>query len=391
VKPFIHEVTAIVAASPDSRPIIRRYADMITGSPPARIHLTGAAQTAEIQRLAFTEEADLIVIEWAHDPAVMQRLLRLAHELKLPAVFIRPGPVIPIGRLVVATGGGPNVCEQMWIAKEISNGTERPLEILRWHPAAGSGHVSRSFVSEQMLLRLLGIQTNVRHFSDSDFAGGVAGCLCEEDLLIMGAPGSLRWTATFAGSLPDQVAGRVQNPLFLLSSPPGRRVKLRHLFRGGLIKPRMQADSKANALRQLINNLISRNQLPVGREDEIFHRALNREKILSTAVDCGTAFPHVTLPGFFGVTGSMGILPAGVDFGSQDGSLSHFIFLLVTPEGFSDEYLTVLAKIARRMILPRIRQTLLQCETPEQALDVLEPNKKATGDNETPVEEKVSR
>jgi hypothetical protein len=69
VKPFIHEVTAIVAASPGFRPIIRR--------------------------LALAEDADLIVSEWVRDPSVTQRLLRLAQELKLPAVFIRPGKPVP--------------------------------------------------------------------------------------------------------------------------------------------------------------------------------------------------------------------------------------------------------------------------------------------------------
>ena len=386
MKRCANEITVVIAATTTSEPEIRRYADMITGSPPTRIHLAETARavdgapsidlTAEIQYLAVTKNAELIVCEWFQNPAIMQRLLQLAHELKIPTVFIRPGRAVTGGRLVVATGGGRNVCEQIWIAGEVAAGTDRSLEVFHWQPAA-SPRRSENLAVEQMVMHLLGTEAAVYRSTDSDFVSGIVGYLRANDLLVMGAPSSLRWAADFAGSLPDRVASQIDNPLFLLYSPSAGRVNLRHLFWGGLIKPQMQSSSREEALNRLIYNLIDHNQLPPGSKDEILHRALYREAIQATAVDCETAFPHVTLPGFFGVAGSLGIFPDGVDFGGKDGSLSHFIFLMVTPEGFSDEYLTALAKIARRMVNEDVRRALLECKTSAEALNLLEPNKKA--------------
>lgn len=94
---------------------------------------------------------------------------------------------------------------------------------------------------------------------------------------------------------------------------------------------------------------------------------------MSTAVDFETAFPHVTLRGFFGVAASMGICPEGVAFDSERGQPTRFISLFVTPDGFYDDYLAALAKLAKRMIDANVRGALLSCETPSQARDILEP------------------
>lgn len=377
-----HEITVIMVASPGFRSLIGCYAEMIAGNPGARIYSTDegglAGLVAELKCSALTERVDLIVSEWMKDPKIMQRLLRSAQELELPAVFIRPGTALPGGRLVVSTSGGPNICEQMWIAREISTRIGRPLEILHWQDEGCFGRRGCSagdFAVEKILSHLLGIQPVVHQPAGSDFITGVAEWLAPDDLLIMGAPSSLRCTADFAGSLPDQVEKRIKNPLFLFSSPEGC-VRLRRLFWGELIKPQMRAGGKEEALSLLVDNLVDHNQLPANCKAEILRRVLRREKRQSAAVDCETAFPHVTLPGCFGVVCSMGIFPEGVDFKSADGSLSRFICLFVTPEGFSDEYLTALAKIAKRMVLPDVRQALLRSETSVQALDILEPNSK---------------
>ncbi len=56
---------------------------------------------------------------------------------------------------------------------------------------------------------------------------------------------------------------------------------------------------------------------------------------MSTAVDCDTAFPHVTLHGFFGVAASIIICPDGIDFGNEDNQPTRFIVLFVTLRGFT--------------------------------------------------------
>jgi mannitol/fructose-specific phosphotransferase system IIA component (Ntr-type) len=135
----------------------------------------------------------------------------------------------------------------------------------------------------------------------------------------------------------------------------------------------MYPRDKQESIDILIENLILHKQIPRASKSDILDRALRREQLMSTAVDCETAFPHVTIPGFFGVAASMGICPNGVAFGSENGEPTRFISLFITPEGLYDDYLAALTKLARRMIDPQVRKALLMCETPSQARDILEP------------------
>jgi mannitol/fructose-specific phosphotransferase system IIA component (Ntr-type) len=354
-----------------------QYASMIIDDPRAQIHpIQFEELLTDSSWLTVAKRADLVVSEWHPDPLHMQRMLRRFHEWDLPAVFIRPGRMGPGGHLMVATNGGPNVCEQMWIAQKISSGTNRPIHFLRWENGAARTH----FAGEQMISHMLGMNADIRKFSGDDFLSGLPQALDENDVLMMGAPSSLRWSADFDGSLPDQVAKAVENPLFLLSSPSARQIKLRNVFWGGLIRPQLKARGKTEALEQLVDTLICHNQLSAEQRSDMIQSALAREKVQSTAVEHQTAFPHVMLPGRFEVSGSVGIFPEGVPFGDSTGTLSKFIFLLITPDGFSDEYLTVLAKIARRMLLPNVRKALLKSRTSAQALNILEPCRSADND-----------
>lgn len=206
-----------------------------------------------------------------------------------------------------------------------------------------------------------------------DVADAIAASVREGDLLVLGAPSALRITSDFEGSLPHTIAKRVSVPLILLSTPSDNRLRLRRLFWGGLIQTDLRPRDKTQALSALIENLALHNQIPLSSVTDTLDRALRRENIMSTAVDCETAFPHVTLPGFFGVAGSMAICPEGVAFGSLDSLPTRFLYLLVTPDNLCDEYLATLGMIARRMFRPEVRAALLRCRTSAQVLDILEP------------------
>ncbi|MDF7806057.1 PTS sugar transporter subunit IIA [Pontiellaceae bacterium B12219] len=336
-----------------------------------------ALAVSEIRRLAEERKLDLIISEWLGHTRAMQDLIHLAQEREIPAVFVRTTEVKKVRRVVVATGGGPNLYEQMWLARETASDLGVPVEILHWTPDFNDIPIdgpNDNGPLEKMCVHLLNMQVDTIHCSGTDFAGSVACSLRPDDLLIVGAPSPLRLVADFAGSLPDQLAKRIPNPLILLSSPPLGHISLRRLLWGKLIKPRLRSRSKNQALESMVDNLIRHNQLPPTSQKDILTRALEREQISSTAVDCETAFPHVKLPGFFGVAGTLGIFPDGIDFGHTDGHLTRFVFLLVTPDGFCDEYLAFLSKISKRMLNSSVREALLRCKTAAEAVEILEPH-----------------
>lgn len=331
-----------------------------------------------VTHIARVERIGLIVAEWLNDPNDMQDVLRLAQEFAVPAVFIRHPEMKPRGRVLVATAGGPNVLQQMWVARETACGLGVPVKIFRIaHPAVDPSTLPPSLDSTAALdacsCRLLHMEARVEVKKAVNVADAIAASVRDGDLLVLGAPSALRLTSDFAGSLPHAVANRVHGPLILLTAPPDNHLSLRRLFWGGLIKTDMHFRDKKHALSALIENIALHNQIPRSSVADTLDRALRREAIMSTAVDCETAFPHVTLRGFRGVVGSMAVCPEGVAFDSPDGRPTRFLYLLVTPDGLCDEYLATLAMIARRMIRQDIRTALLRCQTPAQVLDILEP------------------
>ncbi|MDZ8118235.1 PTS sugar transporter subunit IIA [Pontiella agarivorans] len=332
----------------------------------------------ETRQLAKSTKLDLIISEWLDDTRAMQDLIHLAQERGLPAVFLRVVDASKIGRIVVATGRGPNLYEQMWLARETAAGLGVPVNILHWTATRDCDPCNDPEDDdplEKMCVRMLGMQVKTIQCNGPDFAASIAGSLRPDDLLVIGAPSPLRLVADFADSLPDQLAKAVPNPMLLLSSPPLAHTSLRRLLWGRLIKPRLHSRAKTVALKCLVDNLIRHNQLPSDSKVDMLGRALKREQISSTAMDCETAIPHVELPGFSGVAATLGIFPDGIDFGSEDGTPTRFVFLLVTPEGFSNEYLSVLSKISKRMLNPAVRKALLACKTAAEAIEILEPRK----------------
>lgn len=391
----LHATAVAAVFSRESERIVRWYAEMLTGHRNARVCAirqdgsackakTNLAQEeaidpvpAAIRQLARAHKIGMIVSDWSTRHSRLQALLRLADEFSVPAVFIRQENLVPVERVVVATAGGPNVLELMWIAKEIASALHVPVSILHCRRGTcGLDSTASDFETiplERLSVRILGMHAAIETSNGRDITKSVAAFLRKNDLLVLGAPSPLRRTMAFADSLPDLVARKVAAPLILLSSPPPAVVSLRRLFWGNLIKTGIRVRHKQEALSVLIKNLAHHNQLPGSCQSDILDRALRREKIMSTAVDCETAFPHVMLRGVFGVFGSMAVCPAGVDFGSSDGSPTRFLYLLITPHTFCEDYLAILSKIARRMVNPEIREALLACETPAQVLDILEP------------------
>lgn len=403
-----HESTVVTVASRRSEGAILAYADLLTahrnarvapvrlqvadpfvvpwGSPSGRAG-NGFIRTA-ITQIARAEKVGMIVSEWLPDPHDMQQLLRLAHELAVPAVVIRHPEARPRGRLLVATAGGPGVLQQMWVARQTACSLDLPVSFLRVvHPAVTPVGMSPSddpvAALDVCACRLLHMEARMEIKRAVKVDDAIASCVREGDLLVLGAPSALRMTSGFEESLPHVVAHRVSAPLILLSTPPNNRLSVRGLLWGGLIKTGLRPRDKKHALSALIENLACHNQIPRSSVGDTLDRALRREAIMSTAVDCETAFPHVTLRGFFGVAASMAICPEGVAFDSPDGRPTRFLYLLVTPDGFCDDYLAILAMVARRMINPEVRQALLACRSPAHALDILEPRPAISGRTES--------
>jgi len=133
----------------------------------------------------------------------------------------------------------------------------------------------------------------------------------------------------------------------------------------------LTADTKEQAIEQLVDVLIRSNRLDADRE-ELLASVLEREESMSTCFGSGLAVPHGLLPTGSRMVGAMGLSKRGLPFDTPDGVPVHCIVVLATPENERARHLQVLAALARAVTGDRhVRRQLFGAATPAHAYEIL--------------------
>jgi fructose PTS system EIIA component len=95
-----------------------------------------------------------------------------------------------------------------------------------------------------------------------------------------------------------------------------------------------------------------------------------REEQMATGIPGGIGIPHarsayVTEPSLV-----FGRAPGGIDWGAEDGPAT-LIFLIAAPDGGGDDHLKILAALARRLMRPAFRDSLLNAPDAAAVVDVV--------------------
>jgi mannitol/fructose-specific phosphotransferase system IIA component (Ntr-type) len=101
--------------------------------------------------------------------------------------------------------------------------------------------------------------------------------------------------------------------------------------------------------------------------EQLVEAALQREAILSTAVDHGLAIPHVRGVEGGGLTLAMGLSHEGIKWTDDAEELTHVVFFIVIPTAASAFYLKLLAGLAETFTDDEAREAIL-AETDAEAL-----------------------
>lgn len=319
------------------------------------------------RRFAMVERPAMVVADWP-EGTLPEDILRLVSTSNATGVFVRWPQGSRIGRVLVPIGGGGSA-GQLWLADEIADRHGCPLHALHvvstetpapW-PQVGDFDYDAAIADVQARAGgVAGVQVSFAH----NALAGILANVQPDDLVVVGAPSYWRIPAHFDGSIPDQLARTLPNPLIMLMGRKPPHVRLREVFWPQMIRLGLRAGTKEEAIALLVDTMVRHSQVPREWRDRLLAKALARERVMSTGVGNETALPHITLPDCGGVAGCLGIFPAGLDFGEGDGCATRFVFLFVTPEDCYDEYLEILARVATRMVLPALRQELLCCKTP---------------------------
>lgn len=128
-----------------------------------------------------------------------------------------------------------------------------------------------------------------------------------------------------------------------------------------LMRPNMAATTRDEAIGELAQLMQSEGF--VDDAAKLVNAALDREGILSTAMDNGLAFPHVRGVEGGGLTLAMGTVPKGIAFDS--GKPVTIICFFTIPTAVSAFYLRLMAGLTETFVKQQNREALLAANTPE--------------------------
>lgn len=95
------------------------------------------------------------------------------------------------------------------------------------------------------------------------------------------------------------------------------------------------------------------------------------EETGGTGMESGIAIPHAKSPAVARPSVAFGRSRNGIDFGAEDGTKADLIFLIAAPEGADDLHVTLLSRLARRLIHASFRDALRAAQTSSEVVETI--------------------
>ncbi len=149
-------------------------------------------------------------------------------------------------------------------------------------------------------------------------------------------------------------------------------MKLTDIVASGAVVPALKAESRDDAIGELIDALISAGAATEGSRQDLITRLLEREEKGSTGFGRGVAVPHVKHASVSKLAAAIGLTEKGIDFASLDKQPVYSIFLLLSPEDTPEEHLQAMEVIFKSLGKDTFRRFLRQAECAEDVMSLLE-------------------
>lgn len=133
-------------------------------------------------------------------------------------------------------------------------------------------------------------------------------------------------------------------------------------------------DLKSKNKEQIISELVdiaSKSKLVKDR-DKLHLAVVEREKLVTTGVGYGVAFPHAKTKAVKGIIVVFGRSSEGVDFEAMDRKPVKYFFLIAAPEDAIGAHLNVMARLSYIMKNEGVRQKLGAINSPKELLEIID-------------------
>jgi len=137
-----------------------------------------------------------------------------------------------------------------------------------------------------------------------------------------------------------------------------------------LISFELSAQTKDEAIKELVD-LASKSKL-IKDAGQLLKDIVEREKLVTTGVGYGVAFPHAKSRAIRGIIIAFGRSKKGIDFDSMDKKPVHIFFLIAAPEDAIGAHLNVMARLSYLMKSEKNRERLSKIKSPKELLEVLD-------------------
>jgi PTS system nitrogen regulatory IIA component len=132
----------------------------------------------------------------------------------------------------------------------------------------------------------------------------------------------------------------------------------------------MNYSDKRDALLALTENLAAAPQIK--NRQELLAEILKREELMSTAIGCGIAIPHVRLPSVTDLVVSVGISRTDIlDFHPLDDEPVRLVFMIAAAYNQHAYYLQALSWFSSRLKNRDLRDSLLNAKTEQEVFNLL--------------------
>ena len=146
-------------------------------------------------------------------------------------------------------------------------------------------------------------------------------------------------------------------------------MNLKKILTVGSILPNLQAETKAEAMEELIDFLAQSGKIK--NRDTALQALLTREEKMSTGMQNGIAIPHGKTDSVDQLQVAIAIKRTGLDFDAMDGQPCSIFIMTLSPEHRAGPHIQFLAEISKLLSNEKLRSKLISAETAEEILALL--------------------
>ena len=137
------------------------------------------------------------------------------------------------------------------------------------------------------------------------------------------------------------------------------------------------ATDKWDVIRKMVEKLKAEpfvSELDAALRDSFYEELEKREKLGSTGLGEGIAFPHARIDGLSRPLLAFATIQNGVDFGAADGKPANVVFMCLLPARRAELGIKINSVCTRFLMQPNIRESLMKASDASRILDIINQN-----------------